>query len=763
MAASTLSERMRAGGIVADPAVVISEARRAGIPLALACALLEKETAGGHNVFGHDRDRAGHYIFPARDGTIPVTEALYQEYKQRRKVTGMAQGVGPCQLTFKGFQDQADALGGCWKPEINIRVGFKVLADNIRANGQARGVARYNGDGAAADAYSKDVLAKSRRWEAVLAGASGAGVKLPSAPKLIRRGDHGPRVERITKRLAYVHSRRTKAPYLAGARRRFDGEAVAALKAFQRDHNLVADGVFGEVSARKLVRAVKAEKARRKQGGQVTTPTTPTHTTTTTTPGKPSVRVARLPALVREVTELDADTGHAWEALVEYSRRREHLLARIKGGKGDDQSAIAQGLSEMTKILLRIEGKLEEIVEVEEREEAAAVSATKAVAQDTAKLVEQTTALAEKAGAASLTVTKADEITPPPPEGPVPPAPTANGGSPGAPTQRRLADLSEDELLLRVARLDHALDKSRAELISRYAKVEEEIARLRPKLARREAQPVKQRRESKGKPAVTPGTGGRQGGKVVVTKVGDRGLIVRRSKVALVRFLRQKGTSEHAELRRTLRREARSRGKAGLATPSWSEAVKAVQHISGRPVTGELDGDLVKVLQPYWGRDNAAKRVIRATPGAWRTIPGQLTPNFNIKELACKDAAHTQYVAGLMREQNLSKKQAHDRAKELAKRLERLRKLGGDKPLIITSAFRTRAYNASLTGSATNSAHTRGFACDTPPPPGISLALHEEHVLKAFECGVGFYPPAHGNFIHGDFDRTLGGRRRWGH
>ena len=114
-----------------------------------------------------------------------------------------------------------------------------------------------------------------------------------------------------------------------------------------------------------------------------------------------------------------------------------------------------------------------------------------------------------------------------------------------------------------------------------------------------------------------------------------------------------------------------------------------------------------------------------------------------------------------MREQGLTKKAARARAKGLAKRLERVRKAGGDRPLIITSAYRTKAYNASLTGSATNSAHTRGFAVDTPPPPGVSLDQHHKHVLAGFECGVGYYPPGSGFFIHGDFDRTLGGRRTW--
>src|SRR3712207_9178925 len=92
--------------------------------------------------------------------------------------------------------------------------------------------------------------------------------------------------------------------------------------------------------------------------------------------------------------------------------------------------------------------------------------------------------------------------------------------------------------------------------------------------------------------------------------------------------------------------------RSDVASPAWGKAVEAVQHITGRPVTGELDGDLVRVLQPYWGRDHIAKRAVRSTP-AWRAIPGQLTPNFNIKEFACKDAARTPYVKGLMREQGL--------------------------------------------------------------------------------------------------------------
>ncbi len=250
-----------------------------------------------------------------------------------------------------------------------------------------------------------------------------------------------------------------------------------------------------------------------------------------------------------------------------------------------------------------------------------------------------------------------------------------------------------------------------------------------------------------------------QGGRTAITRLGDRGRFVRRSKIALSRYLAKAGSSDHAALRRRLRREAATPRTGDVASPAWGKAVEAAQHVAGRPVTGELDGELTQILLPFWPRDHVAKRMVRSTP-AWRAIPGQLTPNFNVKELACKDPARTPYVKGLMRGEGLSKRDARRRAKGVAQRLERLRRLGGDRPIVVTSGFRTKAYNATLDGAATNSAHTRGFAVDTPPPRGISLLQHRQHVLQSFECGVGYYPAGRGYFVHGDFDPTLG-RRTW--
>jgi len=422
--------------------------------------------------------------------------------------------------------------------------------------------------------------------------------------------------------------------------------------------------------------------------------------------------------------------------------------ATIDARKG---GADAEGRRELLEALGRIEGRLKTLVEVTEHQS------------------ELTGAGPAPSASPAGAVAPAETVAPASSEGP---APGGDAIAPPAPTERPLDSYKVPELLREVEVAEKRRRELQAELIERYDKADQQLARLtgepRPAAA---AAPggggvgVRERRDRPRRrplPSTGPTRSERDplGGNSVNTTLGDRGVFVRRSKIALSRYLAKDGSSEHAALRRRLRREAATPKAGNLASPAWGQAVKAAQHVSGRPVTGELDGALTHVLLPYWPRDHVAKRALRSTPG-WRAIPGQLTPNFNVKELACKDRAHTPYVQGMMREQGLSKKDARARAKGMAKRLERLRKLGGDRPLVINSAFRTRAYNASLDGSATNSAHTRGFAVDTTPPRGISLDQHKQHVLQAFECGVGYYPPARGYFIHGDFDHTLGGRRTW--
>src|SRR5207253_2673535 len=110
------------------------------------------------NVFGHDAVKN-----PVKGGR--VTRARYREYLHYRRMGWGNQGVGPAQLTSPGFQDQADALGGCWVPRHNIRVGFEYVAKLLRDHPDERSaIAAYNGSGPAAQRYADSVLHLQKLW-----------------------------------------------------------------------------------------------------------------------------------------------------------------------------------------------------------------------------------------------------------------------------------------------------------------------------------------------------------------------------------------------------------------------------------------------------------------------------------------------------------------------------------------------------------------------------------------------------------------------
>lgn len=142
------------------PNILIAEARRAHVPISLAFAVCEQET-GFRNVFGHDPTI---YV-----GAGTVTKRKYLAYKRARGTTRM-QGVGPMQLTWWSTQDAADREGGCWDPRYSIRVGLRLLAQNIQAHGEHAGIAAYNGTGPAAQRYADQVLARAGHWHHVLSG-----------------------------------------------------------------------------------------------------------------------------------------------------------------------------------------------------------------------------------------------------------------------------------------------------------------------------------------------------------------------------------------------------------------------------------------------------------------------------------------------------------------------------------------------------------------------------------------------------------------
>ncbi|HYJ68104.1 MAG TPA: hypothetical protein VEX15_10640 [Nocardioidaceae bacterium] len=149
---------MRSNGIV-SPVRAFRAARRATLPLPIACAFLEQESSGGQNVFGHDDT-----IFV---GAGKVTRRKYRRYKEQRDALlpdgeRRMQGVGPMQLTWYTLQDDADERGGCHKPTKNMAVGFelvRVYLDNADDNIVDAGE-EYNG----ARSYGHEVKEKVERW-----------------------------------------------------------------------------------------------------------------------------------------------------------------------------------------------------------------------------------------------------------------------------------------------------------------------------------------------------------------------------------------------------------------------------------------------------------------------------------------------------------------------------------------------------------------------------------------------------------------------
>ena len=157
-------------------AEVVQLAAAAELELGAAATLLQKESGGGHNIFGHDDVKTGgNYVKGGK-----VTKEAYLKYKAHRDEFG-AQGVGPTQLTFPDFQDRADDRGGCFDFRVNCSVGFEILAGLINAKGVHDGFRAYNGSGPAAELYADDAINKLNVWRSRLGGVPETALFPPEA------------------------------------------------------------------------------------------------------------------------------------------------------------------------------------------------------------------------------------------------------------------------------------------------------------------------------------------------------------------------------------------------------------------------------------------------------------------------------------------------------------------------------------------------------------------------------------------------------
>lgn len=185
----TAADTLDAWGILrADD--VVAACRVAGLDVAYAAVLLVKESAGGRNVWGSDGvDTGGAYVKGA--AVTPDAYARYRGLVEAKRIG--RQGVGPCQLTAADFQQQADRLGGCYRWEINVKIGFSLLAAHIARFGERDGFKAYNGGAGsvgrsvpAADVYAAQAMTLLGTWRLRL-GAAG-GTAPPSVPGSVAAG-----------------------------------------------------------------------------------------------------------------------------------------------------------------------------------------------------------------------------------------------------------------------------------------------------------------------------------------------------------------------------------------------------------------------------------------------------------------------------------------------------------------------------------------------------------------------------------------------
>lgn len=202
----------------------------------------------------------------------PVPKALVAELLELKKQTG---------CTFASIYRGTDAAGllaQCGKHDqawlyANLPAGqanspghstHELRSDGVAYRGPSGRRLRYwqvgmDIDDAHVAAFCQ--AARMRGWIATITYPTSAvehhHVNFRREPVLkifrpLKRGSRGPRVTRLTKRLAYIRSPHNGEHYLNGKRSIFDQSTVAAVRGFQLEHHLHPDGVVGPHTAAQI-------------------------------------------------------------------------------------------------------------------------------------------------------------------------------------------------------------------------------------------------------------------------------------------------------------------------------------------------------------------------------------------------------------------------------------------------------------------------------------------------------------------------------
>ncbi len=109
----------------------------------------------------------------------------------------------------------------------------------------------------------------------------------------------------------------------------------------------------------------------------------------------------------------------------------------------------------------------------------------------------------------------------------------------------------------------------------------------------------------------------------------------------------------------------------------------------------------------------------------------KISNNFNLKEFECPCCNRVKI------------------SNELVARLERLRIIIGNKPIVITSGYRCTNQN-SIVGGTKKSYHKYGLACDIKIK-GMDPEFLKEYAIRSGFSGIGTYP----NFTHLDLRKEI--------
>ena len=163
---------------------IVAAAKAAGVELALACALVEKES-GGRNIYGHDAggmfSTNGRSVsidgkhYPA-GSDIPVTPENFATFYDFVVDGGeKSNGVGPLQITYRAYFPQARAEGyDLSQPLDNIKFGLRIIAGHLRGHSIAEAGTLYNAGNlrGGVTAYGRDLEAKTIAWRSRLTPSS---------------------------------------------------------------------------------------------------------------------------------------------------------------------------------------------------------------------------------------------------------------------------------------------------------------------------------------------------------------------------------------------------------------------------------------------------------------------------------------------------------------------------------------------------------------------------------------------------------------